>query len=261
MFSWKDNSERIFNKILTNSHSVTSYESDSDDESVSYTLPTHDTLEDRNGSSSPSSLSDEEINEKLQRWFDLTNIEMGPFGGNSKHRSSPDGKKTPDSAGSRNSALSPTMPLSEEETSETELSFKFQFLIMSERLKVTLLKASNIFPGTSSPTALTTYAKVCLMPEKAHVQTSHAVKGSSNPEFNSVMYFDGLSLQEMHQMSLRITLYGRQESDSQSVNLGEVTVCLEDFDLTAENTLNEYVNTRICSLSRGNGSYRIRLLR
>lgn len=261
MFSWKENSEKIFNKILTNSYSLTSDESDSDDETAPFSLPIPEVPGERNKSPSSLSLSDEEINAKLQRWFDLTNIVTGPVGGSSKRKPSTDETNTPKSEKSEDSTPLPTLPLPEEETPETELSFKFQFLIITERLKVTLLKASNLFAGMSSSTDLATYAKVCLMPEKADVQTTNVVKGSSNPEFNSIMFFGGMSLEEMHLMSLRITLYGRQDSESSFVNLGEVIVSLEDFDITAENTLNEYVNTRICALSRGNLSYRVRLLR
>jgi len=260
MFSWKDDSERIFKKILTNSQSVTSYESESEDESIPYQRTIVDNEGERR-TESPSSLSEEEINEKLKKWVDLTNIEMGPFGGgNSTGHRLDERPKSTDSRDSRNSTMS-TDATSVDDEPEAELSFKFQFLIISERLKVTLLKAKNLSNGSSSTSGLTTYAKVCLMPGKAHVQTSDAVKGSNNPEFNSVMYFDGLSLHEMHKMSLRITLFGRSESELHAVNLGEVTVSLEDFDLTAESTLHELVNTRICSLSRGHGSYRIRLLR
>lgn len=253
MFSWRENSASIFNKIMSNSDSF-SCESDSEDES---TLPLEDIP--ARTVSSQTNLSDEEINAKLQKWVDLTNINMGPYSERKPNYNSEERKVTvPVSSGNSSSSEESD---TEETRSEMELSFKFQFLIISERLKVTLVKAANLFDGEPSASDMITYAKVCLMPCKTQIQTSDFVKGSSNPEFNNIMFFNGFSLQEMHQMSLRITLYGRREKDSQYKNLGEVTVSLEDFDLTAENSLNEYVNTRICPLSRGHGSYRIRLLR
>lgn len=259
MFSWKQNSASIFDQILSTSDKELGEESDSDsdDEQTLCISPVVENIDD--GRSVPNSLSEDEINERLKRWADLTDVKMGPDGINEMAKTG--GEKLPEQEGSMsNDNARELEEMGEDTQTEMKLEFKFQYLIISERLKVTIVRAFNLFGEETPSEEMETYVKVCLMPCKTHVQTSPSIQSSCNPEFNSVMFFDGLSLEEMHQMTLRVMIFGSQ-ARGQYCNMGEVTVSLEDFDLTAENALTEDINTRICSLSRGSGSYRIKLLR
>ncbi|XP_053376795.1 uncharacterized protein LOC128547711 [Mercenaria mercenaria] len=127
-------------------------------------------------------------------------------------------------------------------SNESSVTFKFQYLIMTERLKETTVKASNLFKRSESEKDLAVVVEVCLMPGNVQRQVTSLCKGTRNPDFNSVVYFSGLSLTEMHQMCLRIKINGRDGRTGSLTRLGEVTVPLDNFDIIGETVLEEHIN-------------------
>lgn len=245
MFSWRQNSEQIFNKILS-SHSVDDSEDESDSDTDDDLTTSFSVLD------SPTTPTrkqhgqwyDEEIERKLKLWTDLTNIRMGPF-------ANPDRMKLAQAKMHRQTCFRSfsegysTGPTSRISDAENTLTIKFQYLIISERLKVTVSKANNLTMLARIDKDTELHARVGLFPSKWHHKDTCVVKGCRNPEFNSVIYFHGISLQEMHQKSLKLTLYCKGGEKRRFEGIGEVTVSLENFDLTSETTLNEPIETRI----------------
>lgn len=129
------------------------------------------------------------------------------------------------------------------------VTFKFQYLIMTERLKVTIVKGSNLFTDNDKEDEMETVIEVCLMPGKVQRQTTTLCKGTRNPIFDTVKHFHGFSLQDIHRMNLRIQIKCRIGTAGPLKSLGDVTVELTDFDIVGETCLQEFVNSRITTKS------------
>jgi len=246
MFSWRQNSQQIFNKILT-SQSLDDSESDSDS----------DTDDDLSTScsvmGSPVSPTrkytgecyDEEIEKKLQLWIDLTNIRMGPFANPTRMKLAEQKLQRPNCFRSFSEGYT-TSKMTYVSPDDNTLTVKFQYLIISERLKVTVTKANNLsIPEPTSNSVTEFQTRIGLLPSKQHTQDTVVVKGNRNPEFNSVVYFRGISLQEMHQRTLKFTVFCKEGNKKRFDSIGEVAISLENFDLTSETTLTENMDTRI----------------
>lgn len=235
MFSWRQNSKKIFNKILsTNSFDDSEEETDSDEDDLTSSFSFFGSSSQRS-EAFPSAANDEEIEKKLKPWKDLTNIDMGPY-------AQPAKRATLTSSIQRQSLRSiSTADGKKEEVNLPEvnqsLTLKFQYLIMSEKLKVTVTKVNNLTKSSTRDKDVDMLAKICISPSKLQPMKTRIIKGLADPEFNTVVYFSGVSLQEMHLTSLRVAMYYRNKRSCQFENIAEVSMSLENCDLTLETTI------------------------
>ena len=118
-----------------------------------------------------------------------------------------------------------------------ELKFAFQFLAASKVLKVTLIKAEHLGGHGKTDFNLNPYAKLYLIPGKIQKQASEVHKHTRNPVFNQEFYFQGLSLQQLHSLSLRIKLFHRAHNLRLAEFIGKVDLELDSFDLLTENRM------------------------
>ncbi|KAL3865368.1 hypothetical protein ACJMK2_042760 [Sinanodonta woodiana] len=125
-----------------------------------------------------------------------------------------------------------------------ELKFSFQYLAASKQLKVCLIRAENL--GGENKTDLNTnsFAKLYLMPEKVQKQNGSVVKHTKNPNFNQEFYFQQLTLDELHNMVLRIKLFNKSHNLKMAEFIGEVTIPLESYDLLQENRIWKDLETK-----------------
>lgn len=142
------------------------------------------------------------------------------------------------------------------ERSECMVEFKLQYLVITERLKVTIAGVSNCFQHAIIEMDLTVNVEVCLMPGKCQTQITQVCKGTRNPVFNCVMYFKGLTLQEIHHMYLRVKVNGRDAGRRSLSKLGEVTVSLKYIDIVTETVLEESITKEIGHTSESDWSLR-----
>ena len=193
--------------------------------------------------------------EKMKPWIELTKVEVEPKLPPRRQTTSVNQRDKHLwkrlSIFSLSNLVTPATADSRKVPNVEYICFTFQFLIMTERLKVTVKSASNLFKNTENYNEANSFAEVCLVPGKVQMQTSELVKRSKNPLFKSVFYFRGFSLQEMHHMNLRIRLMGKQHLLSRPKIIGEVVVSLENFDLVSENLLDEQLHTRIVPAKSG----------
>jgi hypothetical protein len=271
-FSWKDQSAKIFrecferslnkenNKCGSDGYVLDSDESDEDDE---YDIKTTDNsvfemaVKERNLVLQKLSVSDKQIS----RWRELTDIIVSPvlpprrikcFNALAQHISEANEKLVkPHSDGVLN--------VQDQRQDDSSVMFKFQYLIVTERLKVTIEKASNLFHGNENENEMETSVEVSLMPGKCQRQITGLCKGTRNPEFNAVKHFHGFSLEDIHKMCLRIQIKGRHGKVGTLKSLGEVSVALNGFDIVGETCLQEYLNSRIVNMSDSNIIHRKRI--
>ena len=274
MFSYKDNAQEIWNEVFSNfdnpSREIIESESEDEDELSS----TGSLCAYGGGRSSPVNLcrpsiatsqptiticeyalelSEEEIERRFQASRDLLKIRIGPFGKPKPYEPPVYGEFEQDNQ----------IKLIEE--TEIEVSFKFQFLIITEKLKVTISEIKNLDKFTSANSQM--YVEACLMPGKVQKLRTKTVDATDNMPIDSVMFFNGFDLDQMHQMTLRLVLHVSDGENTSPNNgqrafsrLGEVNVSLENFDITSEIRLTESLNTRIATGPGGFGSVRMKLL-
>lgn len=190
--------------------------------------------------------------ERVHLWAELTDIEIEPVFPKRKATHSKEADAT------RKRVIKPVSEIQSNADFfyAPSIEFRFQYLVITERLKVTVVKASNILGRESKRLSdISTYVEVSLMPGKIQKQVSKTQRGSDNPNFESTMFFKGLSLDEMHQMCVRIKLMVKINGHNFR-SLGEVTVSLEDIDIVSETTFEENVNTRIGLRSGSYNSYK-----
>lgn len=251
MFSWRQNSEKIFNKILsTNSFDDSEEETDSDEDDLTSPFSFFGSPS-QISETFPSAANDEEIERKLKPWKDLTNIDMGPYAQPAKRStltpsiqrqslrsiSSKDGKKEEINSPEANMSL----------------TLKFQYLIISEKLKVTVTKGKNLTKSSTTDKDVDMFAKIRILPSKLQTMKTKKIKGSADPELNTVVYFSGISLQEMHMTSLRVAVYCRNKRSWQFENIGDVSIPLENRDLTLENTIKVCLEEKSQHMSKRQG--------
>lgn len=260
MFCWRQNSEKIFNKILYSSSTGESddEEPDSDEDDLSTSCFAFEGLS--SAASRPGSNTyDEEFEKKLKLWTDLTNIDMGPYAKPAEMCTLQPSAKTPDfrSRSSTNNHKDQPFALPEEKS----LTFKFQYLIISEKLKVTVMKGNNLVASSGVNNDVEIFARVRLSPSKTPPKNIDTVRGSTSPEFNSVVYFNGLSLQEVHETSLCIAIYCRNKGTWRYDNIGETAVSLENYDLTSETMLRKCLDTKVLSMPKRKCSFLVKPVR
>ena len=115
------------------------------------------------------------------------------------------------------------------------IKLKIQYLIITKRLKVTIVKAS----GLPLKKVRNTYARACLMPGKLEKQNSKVVKKSINPVYDSTMYFHDISLENMHDKVVRIKIMAKQSKFRRATPTGEVRIKMDKLDLVSESCLEE----------------------
>ena len=118
-----------------------------------------------------------------------------------------------------------------------ELKFSFQYLAASQQLKVTLIKAENLGGQGKQDKNVNPYAKVYLMPGKLQKQISQIFRRTKDPVFNQDMYFQNLSFEEIHKLSLKIKVFSKGTNLKFQEFIGEVTIPLETYDVTEENRM------------------------
>ena len=116
-----------------------------------------------------------------------------------------------------------------------ELKFSFQFLAASQQLKVTLIKAENLGGQTREAQTVNSYVKAYLMPGKVQKQSCNIVKRTKHPVYNQEVYFHNMSLDELHNMALRLKIFSKGCNLKMQEFLGEVTIPLEGYDLLVDN--------------------------
>lgn len=122
-------------------------------------------------------------------------------------------------------------------TEHGELKFAFQYLASSKQFKVTLIKAENLGGHSKTDQNCNSYAKLCLIPGKLQKQTSEIVKHTRNPFFNQEFYFQSLTVDQLHALTLRIKLFHKGHNLKLPDFIGEVNICLESYDLLTENRM------------------------
>ena len=112
-----------------------------------------------------------------------------------------------------------------------------QYLIVTERLKVTAIKAKNLISRSGSMLP-TTFVQLSLMPGKIQKQSSKCVRNSNNPDYlYEIFYFTGISLEDMHLMTLRVQIMQRKHIFRVTKCIGEAYISLENIDLVGETVL------------------------
>ncbi|KAK3579838.1 hypothetical protein CHS0354_007354 [Potamilus streckersoni] len=125
-----------------------------------------------------------------------------------------------------------------------ELKFSFQYLAASKQLKVCLIRAENLGGESKTDLNMNSFAKLYLMPEKVQKQSGSVVKRTKNPNFNQEFYFQQLTLDELHNMVLRIKLFNKSHNLKMAEFIGEVTMPLDSYDLLQENRIWKDLETK-----------------
>ena len=119
------------------------------------------------------------------------------------------------------------------------IELTLQYLIITERLKVTILHVCDLVNFSSSFSS-NMFVQVSLMPCKMQKQTSKSVKSSMNPDFSNVtFYFSGISLSDMHLMTVRVQIMQRKRLFQFPKCIAEMYVALDNIDLVGETVLKE----------------------
>lgn len=116
-----------------------------------------------------------------------------------------------------------------------ELKFSFQFLAASQQLKVTLIKAENLGGQSRDSQTVNSYVKTYLMPGKVQKQATNVVKRTKYPVYNQDLYFHNMSLDELHNMALRLKIFSKGYNLKMQEFIGEVTMPLDGYDLLVDN--------------------------
>ena len=116
-----------------------------------------------------------------------------------------------------------------------------QYLIVTERLKVQILHVGDLVNFSNSFSS-NMFLQVSLMPCKMQKQTSKSVRSSTNPDFgNATFYFCGISLTDMHLMTVRVQVMQRKHLFKFPKCIAEMSVRLDGIDLVGETTLREFL--------------------
>ncbi|OWF46916.1 C2 calcium-dependent domain-containing protein 4C-like [Mizuhopecten yessoensis] len=118
-----------------------------------------------------------------------------------------------------------------------EIKFAFQYLAKSKQLKVSILRAENLGGHGKNDNNMNAYVKVYLMPGKLQKQTSDIIKHTRCPIFEQEFYFTGLTLEQLHAMTLRIKLFHKGHNLRLPEFVGKVDVNLDSYDLLTENRM------------------------
>ena len=122
-----------------------------------------------------------------------------------------------------------------------EVELTVQYLIVTERLKVQILHVGDLVNFSSSFSS-NMFLQVSLMPCKMQKQTSKSVRSSTNPDFgNATFYFCGISLTDMHLMTVRVQVMQRKHLFKFPKCIAEMSVRLDGIDLVGETTLREFL--------------------
>lgn len=128
-----------------------------------------------------------------------------------------------------------------------QIKLMFQYYNEKNEFHVTLLKGSNVAPGQTGTLGI--YTKVCLMPDKIQRKVGDDKHDTRNPIFYEPFTFK-MSLGELLQRQLRIKLYNKPGIFSKSEPIGECTIALYIYDLTAVTViwqnLNKCKNQKVC---------------
>lgn len=116
-----------------------------------------------------------------------------------------------------------------------ELKFSFQYLAASQQLKVTLIKAENLGGQSRDSQTVNSFIKTYLMPGKVQKQASNVVKRTKYPVYNQDLYFHNMSLDELHNMALRLKIFSKGYNLKMQEFIGEVTMPLDGYDLLVDN--------------------------
>jgi synaptotagmin-1 len=126
---------------------------------------------------------------------------------------------------------------SQRKTEHGELKFAFQYLATTKQLKLTLIKAENVGGSDRKDLNINPYAKVYLMPGKLQKQTSELFKNTQKPIFNKSFFFQGLTLEQLHAMTLRINIFHKSSHIRPPDLIGRTDLELDNFDLLTENRM------------------------
>ena len=118
-----------------------------------------------------------------------------------------------------------------------ELKFSFQYLARSRHLKVTLIRSENLGGEGKVDGNINAYAKLYLLPGKLQKQTSETIKHTRKPVFEQEFYFQSLSLEQLHAMTLRIKIFHKGHNLRLPEFIGKVDVNLDNYDLLTENRM------------------------
>ncbi|XP_033750665.1 C2 calcium-dependent domain-containing protein 4C-like [Pecten maximus] len=118
-----------------------------------------------------------------------------------------------------------------------ELKFAFQYLAKSKQLKVTIVKAESLGGHGKTDQNMNAYVKVYLLPGKLQKQCSDIVKHTRCPVFDQEFYFTGVSLEQLHAMTLRIKVLHKGHNLRLPEFIGKVDVNLDSYDLLTENRM------------------------
>lgn len=115
-------------------------------------------------------------------------------------------------------------------TSLGSLRVKIQYLIVTKRIKLTVIQAYGLPAKYSNRT----YARACLMPGKQEKQSSIVVKKTRNPVYNSVMYFHNILLPDAHNKIVRVKIMSKRSLFLCAQPVGIIRVNLDKLDLVSE---------------------------
>ncbi|KAH3824023.1 hypothetical protein DPMN_125851 [Dreissena polymorpha] len=269
MFSYKTNCNAIWEEVFRTYNPQQNHTADEDDESDDSELennhvndmfpdygahfsntevvkPTVITI-DECSYSSDSNSPDEDVTRCKQTWSSLLNIQTGPYGVAKREREAVESVED-------RTYVEENLPL------EIELEFKFQYLIMTQCLKVTVTGIRNLTSTMHAKEAACAYVEACLMPGKLQKRRTNVATGFDDIKFEHVMFFRGGELDEMHHHNLRLIINAREQGSAWFRKLGEVYISLEDFDITTEIALHETINTRIFSSRSGHEVRRMKIV-
>lgn len=122
-----------------------------------------------------------------------------------------------------------------------QVKIMFQFFNQKDELHLTLLKGSNL--GRSQTGKLGIFAKVSLMPGKVQPKVSEDKHDTHDPVFYELFVFK-MTLGELLDRQLRVKLYNKPGVFSISQPIGEFSMPLYPFDLTAVTVI--WKNLRKC---------------
>ena len=120
-----------------------------------------------------------------------------------------------------------------------EVEMTLQYLLVTNRLKIQILRVDDL-ANFSNSFSSNMFIQVSLMPGKMQMQTSKSVKSSTNPDFgNATFYFSGISLTDMHLMTVRVQVMQRKHLFKVPKCIAEMYVALDGIDLVGETTVRE----------------------
>ena len=111
-----------------------------------------------------------------------------------------------------------------------QVKIMFQYFNAKEELHVTLLKGSNVARSLNGKLGL--YTKVCLMPGKIQLRGGEDKHDTHDPVFYELFVFK-MTLGELLDRQLRVKMYNKPGIFSIAQPVGEFSLPLYSFDLTA----------------------------